>query len=286
MTLAPAPASAALPPLDLAALVDPLADLALEAGARVMAHYRPDVAVSRKGDGSPVTLADCEAEAVILAGLRRIAPAIPVVAEEEAAAGRVPAACARFFLVDPLDGTREFIGGNGEFTVNIALVEDGVPVLGVVLAPATGRLFAGGPSGAWRRDADAPRRAIAVRRAPPALTVVGSRSHGSPETERFLRELPVGGFAACGSSLKFCLLAAGEADLYPRFGRTMEWDTAAGDAVLRAAGGRVTTCDGRPLRYGKRARDDEADFANPHFLAFGDPDLLHRVPMDRPAGAS
>ncbi len=250
-----------------------------------MEHYRPDVVVSHKGDGSPVTLADAEAEAIILAGLARIAPDIPVVAEEEAAAGRVPGACERFFLVDPLDGTREFITGNGEFTVNIALVEHGVPVMGVVFAPALGRLFAGCPAGAWSRDAGEERRAMRVRAMPPALTVVGSRSHGSPETDAFLRDLPVAGFAACGSSLKFCLLAAGEADFYPRFGRTMEWDTAAGDAILRAAGGLVTTCDGRPLAYGKREQAGDADFANPHFLAFGDPALAKVVRMDRAPGA-
>jgi 3'(2'), 5'-bisphosphate nucleotidase len=277
---APSPAR-----LDLDALVDPLADLAMEAGACIMRHYRPDVAVSRKGDGSPVTQADCEAEAVILAGLRRLAPGVPVVAEEEAAAGRVPDACPQFFLVDPLDGTREFITGNGEFTVNIALVENGVPVLGVVFAPAIGRLFAASPSGAWRSEGDGERHAIGVRAAPGALTVVGSRSHGSQETETFLQGLPVAGFAACGSSLKFCLLAAGEADLYPRFGRTMEWDTAAGDAILRSAGGLVTTCDGEALRYGKREQEGDCDFANPHFLAFGDPALLRLARMDRSVAA-
>ncbi|WP_279481914.1 3'(2'),5'-bisphosphate nucleotidase CysQ [Aureimonas sp. SK2] len=269
---------------DLAALLEPLAALALSAGERILVHYRPDVAVSRKGDGSPVTAADQEAETLILEGLRGLAPGIPIVAEEEAAAGRVPAACARFFLVDPLDGTREFVGGNGEFTVNIALIEDGEPVLGVVLAPALRRLFAGSPSGAWRREADGPLVPMRVRPAPAALTAVGSRSHGSPETAGFLDGLPVAAFAACGSSLKFCLLAAGEADLYPRFGRTMEWDTAAGDAILRAAGGRVTTCDGRPLVYGKRGRPDETDFANPDFLAFGDPALVRLACVDaRPA---
>ncbi len=268
-------------PFDAAGLVDPLADLAVAAGAAILRHYRPDVAVTRKGDGSPVTQADCDAEAVILDGLKRLAPGIPVVAEEEAAAGRVPEACARFFLVDPLDGTREFITGNGEFTVNIALIEDGVPVLGLVYAPALRRLFAGSTAGAWAAQGDGARAAMRVRLAPAALTVVGSRSHGSPETDRFLDGLPIAGFAPCGSSLKFCLLAAGEADLYPRFGRTMEWDTAAGDAILRAAGGRVTTCDGEPLRYGKRDQAHDADFANPHFLAFGDPALARLARVDR-----
>ncbi|KQQ79039.1 3'(2'),5'-bisphosphate nucleotidase CysQ [Aureimonas sp. Leaf324] len=278
--------SSARPPLDLDALLEPLCALALEAGACILRHYRPDVAVVTKGDGSPVTQADGEAEAIILEGLARLAPDIPVVAEEEAAAGRCPDASARFFLVDPLDGTREFITGNGEFTVNIALIESGVPVLGVVYAPALGRLFAGGPEGAWCRNGEDGRDPMRVRAAPGPLTVVGSRSHGSAETADFLERLPVAGFAACGSSLKFCMLAAGEADFYPRFGRTMEWDTAAGDAILRAAGGCVTTCDGQPLRYGKRQQAHDADFANPHFLAFGDPAILPRACPDAASPAS
>nr|WP_182087340.1 3'(2'),5'-bisphosphate nucleotidase CysQ [Aureimonas sp. ME7] len=264
--------------------LDSLVPLALDAGRCVLSHYRPETRVETKSDGSPVTDADREAEAIILDGLRNLAPDIAVVAEEEVCAGRVPSSAERFFLVDPLDGTREFVSRNGEFTVNIALVEDGVPTLGLVYAPALGRLFAGGQGGAWQAEVRngelEARRAMRVRAAPTGLTVVGSRSHGSPATAAFLERFEVEAFAARGSSLKFCLLAAGEADLYPRFGRTMEWDTAAGDAILRAAGGLTATLDGSPLRYDKRDQTHDADFANPNFLAVGDLRLLARACMD------
>ena len=252
--------------------------LILRAGAEIMRIYATDFAVAAKGDASPVTEADQRAEAIILAGLREIAPDIPVVAEEEAAAGRIPAIDGKFFLVDPLDGTKEFISKNGEFTVNIALIDHGEPVLGAVYAPALGQLYWGGPDGAFMADIKdgfpGLARPIGVRAAPAAgVTAVGSRSHGGAETEAYLRAFRVAAFEPAGSSLKFCLVARGDADLYPRMGRTMEWDTAAGDAILRAAGGRVETLDGRPLAYGKRNRTDDADFANPHFVAFGDPAL-------------
>ncbi len=250
----------------------------LAAGAEILRIYAGEIAVTQKGDASPVTEADARAEAIILAGLKEIAPDIPVVAEEEAAAGRIPATARRFFLVDPLDGTKEFISKNGEFTVNIALIEGGVPVLGAVYAPALGQLYWGGPDGAFMADVregfPGLARPIRVRPVPAeGVTAVGSRSHGGPETETYLKAFTVAGFEPAGSSLKFCLVARGDADIYPRMGRTMEWDTAAGDAVLRAAGGRVETLDGRYLTYGKRNRHDEADFANPHFVAFGDPAL-------------
>ncbi len=239
--------------------------IARQAGEVVMAIYASDFEVRGKADASPVTLADERAEAVIVAALRELAPGVPIVAEEAVAAGQVPQSAARFWLVDPLDGTKEFISRNGEFTVNIALVEDGTPVLGVVLAPAIGRLFAGRVGhGAWVEEGGG-RCPIRCRQVPPeGLTVVASRSHGDAAAlDAFLGGRPVAALRNAGSSLKLCLVAAGEADLYPRLGRTMEWDIAAGHAVLAAAGGRVTDLDGAPLRYGKPG------FDNPHFVASG-----------------
>jgi 3'(2'), 5'-bisphosphate nucleotidase len=250
-----------------------LVDLAREAGRAVMVIYASDFSVRGKTDQSPVTAADEQAEALILAGLQRLAPGIPVVAEESVAAGHVPdIGAGRFFLVDPLDGTREFVSRNGEFTVNIALIEQGAPVLGVVFAPAiggeSGRLFAGVVGeGAWVEDAQG-RRAIQCRKTPVGgLTVVASRSHGDAAAlDAFLAGRRVARQVSAGSSLKLCLIAEGAADLYPRHGRTMEWDIAAGQAVLVAAGGQVTTIDGAgPLRYGKPG------FENPHFVAAGLP---------------
>jgi 3'(2'), 5'-bisphosphate nucleotidase len=250
-----------------------LIELAHEAGQAVMAVYSQDFDHRVKDDSSPVTDADVDSEAIILAGLKRIAPDVPVIAEEAAARGAESITGEKFFLVDPLDGTREFLSRNGEFTVNIALVEHGEPVAGVVYAPAIGRMFwgergrgAGEGSLEPEGDAAAVWRPIHVRPRPPgALKVVASRSHRDARTEEWLSTIDVGELVSAGSSLKFCLLAAGEADLYPRFGRTMEWDTAAGHAVLCAAGGRVATEEGAPLTYGKRARG----FDNPGFIASG-----------------
>ena len=239
---------------------------ALEASAAILEIYASDFAVEAKADASPVTAADDAAERIILAHLARLTPDIPVIAEEQVAAGIVPdVSGGRFWLVDPLDGTREFVSRNGEFTVNIALVRDGRPALGVVVAPARGLVYVGaGPGRATRQQGSGPAEPIAVRGpAADGLVVLVSRSHRSPETEDWLRDVPVKRRIDAGSSLKFGLLAAGEADLYPRLGRTMEWDTAAGQAVLEAAGGRVETLDGRPLRYGKPG------FENPHFVARG-----------------
>ncbi|MFT3822126.1 MAG: 3'(2'),5'-bisphosphate nucleotidase CysQ [Rubrivivax sp.] len=251
--------------------LDAVARIVRAAGEVVMAVYREDFAVRRKDDASPVTEADERAEALIVPALRALAPGVPVVAEEMAARGQADAAADRFWLVDPLDGTREFVNRNGEFTVNVALIDQGRPVLGVVGAPALGRLFAGiVGQGAWvedeKADGDAKgRRAIRVRTPPPeGLTVVASRSHGDAAAlDRFLQGRRVARLVNAGSSLKLCLLAAGEADLYPRLGRTMEWDIAAGHAVLAAAGGSVQTLDGKPLVYGKPG------FENPHFVAVG-----------------
>jgi 3'(2'), 5'-bisphosphate nucleotidase len=271
-------------PMNLTDWLPTVEALTRRAGEVVMAIYATDFAVQGKADASPVTLADQQAEAEILAGLRALTPDIPIVAEEAMAAGDAPQLTAggRFWLVDPLDGTREFVVRNGEFTVNIALIEQGRPVLGVVLAPAVpgpggvqlaapgGCLYAGiVGQGAWAEDATG-RRAIHCRSAPPeGLTVLASRSHGDEAAlQAFLAGHLAGRRVArlgtAGSSLKLCLLAAGQADLYPRLGRTMEWDIAAGHAVLAAAGGSVCRVDdGGPLVYGKPG------FENPHFFARG-----------------
>lgn len=264
-------------------LLDGLIAASIEAGRVILDVYSRPIDVAFKADASPVTEADGQAEAMLLAALGRLAPGVPVVAEESVSAGRVPAAADRFFLVDPLDGTKEFIHRNGEFTVNVALIEHGVPVMGVVYAPAVGRLFAGGPHGAFEiavnDNTAGERRAIHVRDLPgEGATLLLSRSHGTAATDAFQPATAVAGRRVIGSSLKFCLIAAGEADLYPRFGPTMEWDTAAGDAVLRAAGGVVTLPNGTPFPYGKRDRPGLADFANPPFIAASDRRLVAFCP--------
>ena len=251
--------------LDLQALLAAVRPIAEEAARATLAFYGSTQAAT-KGDGSPVTAADQAAEDIILPRLRALTPDIPVVSEEEASKGLTPEVTGtRFWLVDPLDGTKEFISGNGEFTVNIALIENGVPVLGVVVIPARGETFAGCGAGTATLTDITGQRPIAVRAAPQAgLTVVGSRSHGDASAmDAFLAGRPVAEFRPAGSSLKLCLIAKGEADLYPRLGTTMEWDIAAGHAVLAAAGGRVETIDGSPFTYGKPA------YRNPHFAAFG-----------------
>lgn len=262
---------------DLAALTAELRRLAVEAGAMIMSHYESGLEAVRKEDDSPVTAADHDAEHIILDGLHRIAPDIPAVSEEQAAAGHIPEIGRRLFLVDPLDGTKEFLRKNGEFTVNIALIENRIPVAGVVYAPARERLFYGyGPGDAYEQavspytnDAlvgSAPPRHIAVRKpAADGLVVAISRTHRDHKTNEYLDLYRVKEFLVAGSSLKFGLIAAGEADLYPRHGRTMEWDTAAGHAVLASAGGSVTQLDGAPLLYGKIERGLD----NPFFIARG-----------------
>lgn len=245
------------------------------AGRVILEVYARGCAVETKPDATPVTEADIRAEETILALLARHLPDIPVVAEEEVAAGRVPdVSGGRFLLIDPLDGTREFISRNGEFTVNIALIENGVPVAGVVHAPVLGLTYLGGAGGAEKLTLDEAlrpvnRQAIAVRAVATPPVALASRSHQDPETAACLQQLGVRECRNIGSSLKFGLLAEGLADVYPRFGRTMEWDTAAGDAVLRAAGGVTLQIDATPLTYGKRQRPDMADFANPAFMAWG-----------------
>ena len=244
-----------------------LVALARKAGEAIMEIYATDFETETKADDSPVTAADLAAEAVIEAGLTELAPDIPLVAEEAASAGHLPdISGGRFWLVDPLDGTREFVNRNGEFTVNIGLIMDGAPVLGVVHAPALDLTFTGlaGAGATVARDGG-PSTAISVRPVPAGgVTIVASRRHGDPEAiDRLLRGHPVADRKTAGSSLKFCLVAEGEADIYPRFGRTMEWDTAAGHAVLTAAGGQVTDENGAPLAYGKPGVD------NPQFIAWG-----------------
>ena len=253
-------------PLPLASLLAALTPLIREAGDLVMRVYATDFQVEIKDDQSPVTVADRCAEKIIFEGLKRLAPDIPAVGEEAASAGNIPDVSNRFWLVDPVDGTKEFISRNGEFTVNIALIEQGVPVLGLVLAPALGRLFTGALGlGAWVEDEQG-RRAISVRAVPSeGLTVVGSRHHGDDSAVAALfAGRRIAARRIVGSSLKLCLVAEGAADVYPRFGRTMEWDTAAGDAVLRAAGGAVHTMGGEVLRYAK------PEFENPDFAAWGE----------------
>jgi 3'(2'), 5'-bisphosphate nucleotidase len=252
--------------------VQTLLSLAQLAARDIMSIYASDIAVSTKADLSPVTEADALAEKTILAGLAKHWPDIPVLAEEQTAAGVIPILGKRFFVVDPLDGTKEFISRNGEFTVNIALIENGAPARGVVYAPAINRMFWGdkaqGAAMAHVKPTESLAgvtwQAITVRKAPAdGMTAIASRSHADEATEAYLAKHNVKKRTSAGSSLKFCLVAAGEADLYPRFGRTMEWDTGAGQAVLEAAGGKVCCEDGTPLAYGKAERG----FDNPAFIA-------------------
>ena len=253
-------------------LLQGLTQAALAAGASIMAIYESDFEVELKSDSSPVTAADAAGEAVILKALAALAPDVPVVAEEEVAAGRVPDTAGQFFLVDPLDGTKEFVSRNGDFTVNIALIEDHAPSLGVVFAPVERRLFVGDVRRgvAWSATVESDgtigtERPLRVRSAPVAgLAAVASRSHNSPATEAYLDQFNVASRVSRGSSLKLCMVACGQADIYPRLSPTMEWDIAAGDAVLRAAGGLLSAPDGTPMRYGKPR------FFNPGFVAAGD----------------
>jgi 3'(2'), 5'-bisphosphate nucleotidase len=253
-------------------LLEAMVAAALEAGRAANRIYHGAYAVHTKSDDSPVTTADHVAEEIILRHLAQHAPHTHVIAEEQVAAGNVPAVADEFFLVDPLDGTKEFLQKNGDFTVNIALIRYAAPVLGVVYAPASGQLYAAdvGTASARRASLDPqtarlePFSPIQVRKKPAAgITAVASRSHRTAETDRYLAHYSVANLVAVGSSLKFCLVAAGEADLYPRLGPTMEWDTAAGQAVLIAAGGQVRGPDAQPLRYGK------PQFRNPWFVASG-----------------
>jgi 3'(2'), 5'-bisphosphate nucleotidase len=254
--------------MDYPGIVTTIRRLALAAGAEILEVYgSPDFAVRSKSDASPITEADERADAVISRGLRAAFPGIPVVTEEQAESHALSAPV--FFLVDPLDGTKEFVQRRGDFTVNIALVENGVPTRGVVYAPAQGRLFYTDASGRSQEEKPpfgaepSALTPLSVSRPDPAaLVVVASKSHRDQATDDYIARYRVADFRSAGSSLKFCLVAAGEADLYPRLGRTMEWDTAAGQAVLLGAGGRVVRFDDHaPLGYGKKG------FENPFFIA-------------------
>jgi 3'(2'), 5'-bisphosphate nucleotidase len=249
-------------------LLGPLTDIAHRAGQAILAVYVTDFEVERKADRSPLTEADLAAHRCIVDGLGTLTPDIPVLSEES---GEIPFTRRRrwpvYWLVDPLDGTREFVKRNGEFTVNIALIQNGRPIIGVVHAPALERTWLGCEGvGAFRIGAGNGRERIRTRPAPEGeLKVVASRSHASKEVERLLQGLGEYERVPRGSSLKFCVLAEGGADFYPRLGPTSEWDTAAGQAVLEAAGGAVVDLEGRPLRYNR-----EESLLNPHFLAYGD----------------
>ena len=245
-------------------LLEDIAVAAREAGHAILEIVRRGFDVEHKQDSSPVTEADRAAELIILAALARAAPGVPVIAEEEVAAGRIPAHGDTYFLVDPLDGTKEFVRGGEDYTVNIGLIVDGVPHLGAVFAPATERLHAGlVGEGAWLEDLSN-RIPIRTRKPGDELVAVASKSHFNQPTADYLCEAAKNcGYVAIGSSLKFCIVAEGRADIYPRLSPTSEWDTAAGHAVLLAAGGRVDGPDGRPLAYGKRA------FLNRGFVATG-----------------
>lgn len=247
---------------DYARLLEDLVEAAREAGNAILDIVQRGYEVETKRDSSPVTQADRAAERIILEALARAAPGVPVIAEEEAAAGRIPAHDNIYFLVDPLDGTKEFVRGGDDYTVNIGLIEAGTPRLGVVFAPATGRLHLGeAGNGAWLDDQSG-RHRIKTRPRGEKLTAVASKSHLNQVTIDYL-DAAVGGcaYVAVGSSLKFCIVAEGEADIYPRGSPTSEWDTAAGHAILLAAGGLVDGPDGQPLRYGKTA------FLNRAFVA-------------------
>ncbi len=266
--------------MPLAALADALLPAVLVAARVQMRYFRAGAKVITKSDSTPVTVADQESEAVLLAALAHVAPHVPVVAEEAMASGNMPdigGGSRDFFLVDPLDGTREFIADRPEFTINIALVRQREPRFGIIYAPAQGVLYATlgdthvieaqvQPGSAAHRFADLATKEIRSRTAPSdGLVAVASRSHGTPGTDAFLGQYTVARRTAAGSSLKFCLVAKGDADIYPRVGRTSEWDTAAGQAILKAAGGSVTTLDGAPLLYGK----SNDHFRNPDYVAWG-----------------
>lgn len=268
--------------VDFARLANELLGAAVVAGAAIMHHRRAGFVVESKADASPVTAADREAEEIILEALARCAPGVPVVAEEAVSRGECPAFGDAFFLVDALDGTREFVAGGTDFTVNIGLVTERTPRFGLIYAPAFNQLYVTlgkDKAGELRVSPDADAAGLArlqptpirTREPDPArLVAVASRSHRTPENERFVADPRIASCRSIGSSLKFCLVARGEADIYPRFGATSEWDTAAGHAIVLAAGGAVTALDKTPLDYGKSDRG----LINPGFVVWGRPSLV------------
>ena len=263
-------------------LLEALLPVVLAAGRIEMNYFDAGVEVQIKADATPVTVADHEAEVVLVDGLNKVAPGVPVIAEESVAAGKVPETGSEFFLVDPLDGTRAFIANKPDFTINIGLVRDNQPIFGIIYAPALGKFFATlspedaveadiAPDSQGERLSDYTFRPLLARDPDPnALVAFTSRSHAAHDTDEFLNRLPITETKKASSSLKFCLIARGEADLYARLGQTSEWDTAAGQAILTAAGGSVTTLDGAPLAYGKRSEG----YINPHFVAWARGPLL------------
>jgi len=262
--------------LEFSALIDPVCRIAKTAASRILDVYNGPIAVESKDDRSPLTQADRDAQSVIVDGLAGLTPGIPILSEEsKLVAFNERSGWSRFWLVDPLDGTREFIKRNGEFTVNIALIESHMPVLGVVQVPVTGVVYMGiRGTGAWKEQ-NGIRTAIHARHYQGGrATVVASRSHRGEAVDRFLSRLEAqqGSFetASLGSSLKLCLVAEGAADIYPRLGPTSEWDTAAAQCVVEAAGGQVVGVDGRPLTYNK------PDILNPWFLVSGAGDFNWR----------
>jgi 3'(2'), 5'-bisphosphate nucleotidase len=260
---------------DLDELALAFAVLASEAGQVVMDVYATDFEVRRKADLSPVSEADEAAEALLIPGVEKLLPGVPILAEEAVSRDGFVDVGSEFVLIDPLDGTKEFVSRNGEFTVNVALIRDGSPVAGCVYAPARDRMFVGGTraaTGTVRPGADVPDLTPTTTRPYPTegLTVVTSRSHLDEDTKAFVERIGAVSTRDAGSSLKFCLVADGEADVYPRFGPTMEWDTAAGHAVLAAAGGVVVNPDGTPFRYAKA----ESGFRNGPFVAWGQEPLV------------
>jgi 3'(2'), 5'-bisphosphate nucleotidase len=263
--------------------------LAIEAGRIILRIRAEGVSAIVKRDGSPATEADRAAEEHIIAGLRKIDSAMPIIAEESFCDSGTPdIRHDRYFLVDPLDGTKEFVAGRTDFTVNIAVIQSGAPAIGVVVAPGRNELFSGGGGVSYRCRLSSDglvdeRERIATRLPCEPMTAVVSASHTNTETNSFLDRTVIDQKLSIGSSLKFCLVAAGRADIYPRLGRTMQWDTAAGDAVLRNAGGCTLRRDGTPLTYGPRAGGIDA-FENPHFVAFGgDADSLQTIMRCRDA---
>ena len=253
---------------DMRELLERVCAIATEAGARILEVYETDFDVNTKGDQSPLTQADLAANRVITEALEAVQPRYPIMSEESAhAAYDERRQWSRYWLVDPLDGTREFVKRNGEFTVNIALIEDGSPVLGVVYVPVTGVCYSAAQGmGAFKVDDSGQRSAIEVKsEAAGKLTVVGSRSHSNEATEAFVKRLGEVDMIAIGSSLKICMVAEGRADVYPRFGPTSEWDTAAAQCVVEQAGGRLTDLELNTLRY-----NTKESVLNPFFLVFGD----------------
>ncbi len=248
----------------LFAEINAIADLA---GAEIMQFYRSEMHIQQKADNSPVTAADVAAERIIVAGLQRLTPNIPVVAEEEAAKGKIIKVGKQpFWLVDPLDGTKEFIAHRDQFTVNIALIEDFSPTMGVVFAPALRTSYGtDGQGTAVKRVGKHAPKPISARPIPEKdVIVTASRSHGDKnKMQELIKDYAISNVLISGSSIKFCMVASGEADIYPRYGPTSEWDIAAGHAVLKAAGGSVKTLDGLEIQYGK------SDFRNPEFVAYG-----------------